>query len=432
MKVFIDGDGCILRKLDTNRLNNYFSLNKAEVLKSPEGADRVVYVTCGVTQIMTELCVSKIRKYKKPNAKMLIAGCMPDITPETLDKECPPDYQALSTRNLENIDEIFPEFKVKFKDVALSFLLDAQRSQYVRHRFTLSKEDIRRVSKGIDFIPRYLFYNFHRKINQKQFAFLVTSTGCDRHCTYCGIKTAVGRLKSLPIQTLLDNYRSMLSNGYNHIFFFSDDTGSYGEDNGESFPELLRQLDKISSPDVTWAFENFHSASLIKHFEVINELVKKKRIVAIECSLQHFSRSVLKRMNRRFDPDEFVRCVAKLKKSYSRLYMATHFILGFPGETEEDIALAAEYIRKAHIDYYDLLQYFDNGTSPSGLLKNKVPVPTAHQRMKYISAQLTKKKILHAVFPIEILGEDADRTYVLNPSASPAILQQQQQQQCAS
>lgn len=431
MKVFIDGDGCILRKLDTDRLSDYFSLNKAELLKSPEGADQVVYVTCAVTQMMSDLCVSKIRKYKKhkkPDAKFLIAGCMPDITSETLDKECPPDYQSLSTRNIENIDELFPEFNVKFKDVPLTFLLDSQRSQYVRHRFTLSKADILRISKGIGFIQKYLFYDFHRKINQKQFAFFVTSKGCDRHCTYCGIKTAVGRLKSLPRQVLLDNYLDMVSNGYNHIFFFSDDTGSYGDDTGDSFPELLKQLDNISSPGITWAFENFHAASLIKHFDILNKLVKSKRIVAIECSIQHFSSSVLKRMNRRYDADEFVKCVSMLKKSFPRLYIATHFIVGFPGETEEDVALAAEYIKKARIDYYDLLVYFDNGTSPSARLKDKIQADTIYQRMKYISSHLTEKKTLHAVFPVEILDEGIDRTYILNPPVLPAM----QQQQCSS
>ncbi len=427
MKVFIDGDGCILRTLDKNRLNDYFALNKAELLQSPKGADQVVYVTCGVTQIMTDVCVSKIRTYKKLNSKLLIAGCMPDITPELLNKECPPDYQALSTRHIENIDELFPQFEVKFKDVAHSSLADAGKSQYIRHRFTLSKADIRRLSKGIHFIPKYLFYNFHRKINQKQFAFLVTSKGCDRHCTYCGIKTAVGRLKSLSIEVLLKNYSDMLSQGYNHIFFFSDDTGSYGDDTGESFAELLTQLDKISSPDVTWAFENFHAASLIRHVDILNKLVKSKRIVSIECSIQHFVNSVLKRMNRRYDADEFIRCVERLKKSFSRLHISTHFIVGFPGETEEDIALAAEYIKKASIDYYDLLEYYDNGISPSTLLKNKISTATIHQRMKFISSVLSKKKTPHAVFPVELLGEGVDRTYILNPTASPAIHLAEQQ-----
>jgi MiaB/RimO family radical SAM methylthiotransferase len=412
MKVFIDGDGCILRKLDSNTLHNYFSINGVEILDSPEKADHVVYVTCGVNELMVQLCLSKIKKYDLPESRLIIVGCMPDITPDLINATCV-GHKTIPTRNLHEIDQLFPDFNVKFNDVPVSSTFSAHGNQHVRHRFNFGWSDIINYSKGKRFLTKLQFYAFHKRISQKQFAFLVTSRGCDHHCTYCGIRTAVGSLKSVPSEKVLKQYEKMMSEGYRHVFFFSDDTAAYGKDIGERFSDLLTMLDKSSPNDATWGFVNVHPASLIQNFDTINALVKSKRIVFIECAMQHFSPSVLKRMARIYNTEEVLEKLSILKRSYSKLCITTHFIIGFPGETEEDMEIASRHLQHANIDYYDLLLYYESGTSPSTKLGDKVEPEIAFSRIKRVSSLLNKQSVLRSIFPTHIIDQDVDDTHIL-------------------
>ena len=112
MRVFIDGTGCILRKLDENRLRNYFVLNNSEIVNNPGSTDYTLYVTCGVLTNMVTLCMNKIKEYSSTGTPLIVAGCLPVIAPNLIQDECTP-YTMVPTNSLEKIDEVFPMFKVK-------------------------------------------------------------------------------------------------------------------------------------------------------------------------------------------------------------------------------------------------------------------------------------------------------------------------------
>lgn len=412
MKVFIDGNGCILRKLDANRLHEYFVLNNAEIVDSADKADYTLFVTCGVDINMVTACMKKIKEYTATGTQMIVAGCMPIITPELIKEECTP-LAMVPTSNLEKIDEVFPDFKVKYNDVPLSFSATSIQSGYIRARHHYSTKRLIKFSLGVNFVPKMRFYTYQKKVSEKSTGFMVTSRGCNRHCTYCGIKDSVGKLKSLPLSEVVENYKGVLAKGFEQIYFISDDTTAYGEDIGDSFSNLMTTLDAITPPHITWGIDNFHPSGIIKHFDVLLQMVKKKRLVSIEVPTQHFSPNMLKKMNRHYDIDKAFPLMAQLKKAFPQLYISTHYIFGFPGETEQDIAIANQYAQKAPIDYYILNLYFENGKTPSVKFADKVPVDVAHQRMRDFSKLLSRKGVLHSLFPNRIISPEMDRTFII-------------------
>jgi tRNA A37 methylthiotransferase MiaB len=412
MRVFIDGTGCVLRKLDESRLRNYFILNNSEIADNPDSADYALYVTCGVLNSMVVACMNKIKEYSSSGTPMIVAGCMPVMTPEIIKAACTP-YAMVPTNNLEKIDELFPEFKVKFNDVPLSFSTGSKGSDYIKARHNYSARRIVSYSVGKEFLKKVRFYTYRKRISRRRTGFMVTSRGCNRHCTYCGVKDAVGKLRSLPLNDVVENYRDVLSKGIEHIYFMSDDTTAYGEDIGDSFSNLMNTLDAITPQGITWGLENFHPSGVIRHFDVILQMVKKKRLVSIEVPTQHFSPRMLKKMNRHYDIDKALPLMAELKKAFPQLYVSTHYIFGFPGETEQDISIANSYAEKASFDYYMLNLYFENGNTPSVMFSDKVPVDVAHQRMRDFSRLLSRMGVLHSLFPNQIINEEMDRRFII-------------------
>lgn len=412
MRIFVDGTGCILRKLDANRLHEYFVINNVEIVDSPQKADYALYVTCGVDINMVTVCMKKIKEYASSGVPLIVAGCMPVITPELIQGECTP-YAMVPTNSLEKIDEVFPMFKVKYSDVPVSFSADSIRSGYIKARHNYSTKRLVSFSLGKNFFHKMWFYTYQKKISGRRTGFMVTSRGCNRHCTYCGVKDAVGRLNSLPLNEVVENYRDVLAKGFEHIYFISDDTTAYGDDNGENFSKLMTTLDAITPPGITWGIDNFHPSGIIRHFDVLLNMVKKKRLVSIEVPTQHFSPNMLKKMNRHYEIDKALPLLSKLKKAFSGLYISTHYIFGFPGETDQDISIANSYVKKAPIDYYILNLYFENGKTPSVLFSDKVPVHIAHQRMRDFSVLLSSKGVLHSLFPNQIISPEMDRRFII-------------------
>lgn len=397
MKVCLKSIGCVLRELDLARVKNYFVLNNCEIIDNPEDADCIIFSTCAVHKPTIDNSIKMINNLNRFDKKFLVIGCLPGIMPHLIDKSII-NCETLNPHTLHEIDKFFPEFSLLFNSIPVSSrTIDNKKSKYLISKNDLPQKTILNLSLGKSIFKKLTFYKYFKEIANKKSAFLVTSRGCNHHCTYCGIKKAVGSLISLPPEKVIENYKRLISEGNSHIIFYSDDTASYGEDINVSFSDLLQELDKVSPQTITWELDFIHPQKLIDHFDTLYKLVKKRRIVLLECPTQHLSQPILKRMNRNYNIEDLIEKLNLLKKTSRTLFLISHHIVGFPGETEGDIENTIKHIKKSNFDFFELLAFFENETCPARKMKNKVKPEDMANRMIKINHVLDKKKILHSI-----------------------------------
>ncbi|MGM0650353.1 MAG: radical SAM protein [Bacteroidota bacterium] len=397
MRIYLYSIGCVLRELDLDRVKNYFILNNCEITEDPEQADCIVVSTCAVHKPTIEHSMRIINSMNEYNKQLIVIGCLPAIMPELIDHSVV-KCQTLNPQTIHEIDKYFPDFIIPYAEIPLSSNpINNTKSKYLVNKNDLSKKTIIQLSLGKSLFKKLAFYKYFRKISNKESAFLVTSRGCNNHCTYCGIKQAVGKLISIPPDTVIEYYKKMLAEGKKHIIFYADDTASYGEDINVSFSELLKQLDKISPNDITWELDFIHPQKLINHYETILYLTKKGRIVLLECPTQHLSQRILKRMNRNYDITDVIEKLNHIKKVSPSLFLSSHHIAGFPGETEDDMVASIELIKKSSFDFFELLAFFENESCPARKMKGKVKNEDMVHRIITLNHILDKKKILHSI-----------------------------------
>ena len=212
-KIYICVTACELRLLDAKKIYNYFLKNKHQIVYSPEEADIIFFITCGFTDKQSANILSKIQEFKKFKAELIVAGCLPEIEKENLSKIF--DGKTINTKELDKIDELFPEHDVKFKDVddanvPLEFLYGTTPSQKLKMNKHVEK--IKDFFKKIHLLEHlyqktrnHVYGNLFdlkallsRFLENEPFYVVRVAWGCYCNCSYCAIKKAIGPLKMMP------------------------------------------------------------------------------------------------------------------------------------------------------------------------------------------------------------------------------------------
>jgi tRNA A37 methylthiotransferase MiaB len=165
IKVFICHKGCGLRALDGARLENYVRLNGGTVLEDPKNADIIIFVACAFTKSKEDESFDLIKELDQYRGKLVVVGCLSEICPTRFKKEF--EGTALPSKDLDQIDDFFPSFKIKFKEVP-----DAN-------------------------VPLPLF-GIYKRTDETMPPVIRIANGCLGRCTYCAVRFAVGKLRSKP------------------------------------------------------------------------------------------------------------------------------------------------------------------------------------------------------------------------------------------
>ena len=340
-KIYVYTIGCPRRGLDAYKVADYFSKNGHELVNTPEKAGIIFLVTCALSKSAAKNSINKIKEFQNYEAELIVAGCLPEIEKEELSEMF--DGKTLSTKNIDKIDDLFPENKVKFKDLNDANIIHKNTSPNTSLKKILvnmknkNKWDIFYIFKK--FIIKAIFgsysYIYNGYICNKSGYFLRISWGCNNSCAYCAIKKAIGFHKSKSIEECVNEFKKGLDQGYSYFQIDADDTGAYGLDNGSSFPELLDEITKIPG-DYKITINNFHPKWLIRYLPDLERIVKRKKISNFLIPLQSGNNRILKLMRRSADFEKVKNAIKTILKADPNLKIATHYIVGFPTETNED------------------------------------------------------------------------------------------------
>ncbi|VVB82107.1 Ribosomal protein S12 methylthiotransferase RimO [uncultured archaeon] len=330
--------GCSRRALDLARLSAYFSANEFEVVDNPKKADYIIFVTCSFMKSKVDECIKKIKNFRKYNGEVIVLGCLPEIALSSLKKVHEGKY--LSTKDIEEIDKYFPDFKIKLKDIP--------DSNYISSASVPS---------------------------------LKICSGCNDKCSYCAINRAIGELKSKSLKQCKEEYLRLLGNNL-YIDITADNVGSYGLDIGSSFGKLLLELDKISPNEIKWQIKELHPFWIIKYKKELLSLIKKGRIVCLQSAIQSGSERILSLMNRYNNLKEIEKTLLEFRLANPSLNLLTQVIVGFPTESEEEFNMTLNSIKQLGFQSVQIFPYYDAENTIASGIKEKVTKRIIKKRMK--------------------------------------------------
>ena len=235
-------------------------------------------------------------------------------------------------------------------------------------------------------LPEYLYSEFTPRIltTPKSSAYIKIAEGCDHPCSFCIIPQLRGKFRSRRLESIVAEAENLIARGVREITLIGQDTTCYGEDLGlrDGLSTLLESLAVL--PGLKWlrflyAYPNKVTTRLLETIARHDTIAKY-----LDVPLQHASPSVLKRMKRGGTADVFLRLIEKARATVPGIVLRTSFIVGFPGETEEDFKQLCDFVSAAKIDWLGVFSYSDEeGAAAFGLdAELKVPKRTIEARRR--------------------------------------------------
>ena len=386
--------GCPKNLVDSEVMLGIVAQQGLEITPRPDEADVIIVNTCAFIEPAKQESINTILEmadYKKSGSarKLVVAGCLVERYRREIQEQIPEVDYVIGTNELEHVlaactEEALPP--------------PAQRSKepYLYHEFT----------------PRVLSTPAYS-------AYLKIAEGCDHPCSFCVIPQMRGAFRSRRFASVVREAENLARQGVREITIVGQDSTSYGEDLGlrDGLPALLRELGKI--PDLVWVrflycYPNRVTDALIAAVAETPKVAKY-----FDIPLQHASPGVLKLMRRGSTGQQFLRLLEKIRAAVPDVALRTSFIVGFPGEIEEDFKALLDFVAAAEFDHLGVFLYSNEENSRSFDLPNQVPARTARRRQKQLMAlqqKISRRRLRRLVgksLPVLVEGpsEETDLLY---------------------
>lgn len=345
-----------------------------------EGADVFVINTCTVTDEADNEALRVIRRLKRrnPEARVVVTGCMAEVRPEKIMEHDNVSAVVGTGKREDVIQAIFGSWKTVVQAPGRRSEARQRRSISLDHSFSDSIAGPGKLQGEIRNRAR-----FHLRIQE----------GCENSCTFCIIPLSRGGLSSREKDKVLSDLARLAELGYREVVLTGTHLGGYGEDNGSSLLDLLVTLEekseirrlRLSSID-----PNDVSQDLVK-------LISKSHVFCphMHICVQAFSDNVLKRMNRRYGLAEVSELLCYVESCIPRVTIGSDVIVGFPGESRQDIEQSCDLLEVLPISYLHVFPYSERQNTPALKLDAQVPVDERKLRAKRLRALSHRKRLHH-------------------------------------
>lgn len=413
--IFIyDVSTCNRRKLDCQRLYEYFWKNHYPIVTNPVEADVILLVTCAYSTKHAELSLQAVKRFSMYNAEVVVIGCLPAIEPEQLRDIF--DGKIVFTEQLSCIQDLFPGDTVNFEDItdahspwqniyefetisALKRIFPTwMLPDNIKGRFGHRLQSLLLQSKSTNCKSNLVKFLLAKRIKEKlnlplqlhgEAFFIRTSWGCLGNCSYCVIKKAIGPLRSKSIKDVVSDFGTGLRLHYTNFIFDADDTGSYGLDMGTTFPVLLENILSIKG-DYKIHIRNIHPTWVVAYAESLEAMVQSGKIQGIGCSIQSGNPRILQLMHRYADTEKVKTTLQNLQQACPDLVLATECINGFPTETFEEFQDTLQFLNEVNFSLGYIFPFSSRPGTPAERLEPKIEADEIKARMTYADKYLRK------------------------------------------
>jgi tRNA-2-methylthio-N6-dimethylallyladenosine synthase len=363
--------GCQMNEYDSDSLGNILQGHGLSSTEFPENADLIIINTCSVREKAEQKAFSLlgrmiVLKKKSHDIVLGIMGCIAQQEGKALLKKFPELDLVIGTREIGNISK----------------MLD----RIVNSGERIAATDISLVSIH-DFHQSNNFFKGRIKSN------LSIMEGCNNFCSYCIVPYVRGREESRPIEEILKEAESLVTQGVKEITLLGQNVNSYSAGKGGKikFPELLKRLAEIEGL-YRIRFTTSHPKDLSD--DLINTFTSVKKLCQhIHLPFQSGSDRILKLMNRKYTSDDYLRLTDKLRDVSTGFAITSDVIVGFPGENEDDFKKTLDLIEKIEFDNLFSFKYSDRKGTKAAEMPDKLNDMEKSSRLKILQ-DLQKDKTL--------------------------------------
>ncbi|HVJ82804.1 MAG TPA: 30S ribosomal protein S12 methylthiotransferase RimO [Planctomycetia bacterium] len=350
--------GCPKNLVDSERMLGLLASDGYVPVPDPRGADMVIVNTCGFIEASRQESKAVIREMLELKERgdvrgVIVTGCLAERQGEQLITEIPKIDRAAGVFARDEIVAIADRFMNGAAEQRTTF----------RPAAVKALEDTSRL-----------------RITPRHYAYLKISEGCNRTCTFCAIPKMRGKHVTKPIEQVIAEAQELAGDGVRELIVVAQDTTYYGFDyyGRARLDDLVRELDQVDGIDwirLLYAYPEHIDEALVETFAS-----SKKIIPYLDMPLQHINSKVLKRMQRRVDREKTVRILEKLRGGWPDLTMRTTFIVGFPGETDEQFDELEEFVREAKFERAGVFTYSIEEGTPAVKLDGHLPEEVKEER----------------------------------------------------
>jgi len=353
--------GCQMNAKDSEKLVGILKEAGYDIIDS-EDADFVIFNTCTVRDNANQRVYGRLgqlgyQKKKNPNMKIALCGCM--MQEASVIEKIKKSYRHVNlifgTHNIFKFAELLYRMLTSDKMV-----IDIWES----------------TDKIVESLPIERKYPFKCGIN--------IMFGCNNFCSYCIVPYVRGRERSREMTEILDEIKHLADDGVKEVMLLGQNVNSYGKnlDTPVSFAKLLSEVEKIDGIERI-RFMTSHPKDLSD--ELIEVMKHSKKICKhLHLPLQSGSTRILEKMNRRYTKESYLALVDKLRNEIPDLALTTDIIVGFPGETAEDVDDTIDVIRKANYNNAFTFIYSKRTGTPAAAMENQVPADEVQKQFNRV------------------------------------------------
>lgn len=376
-KVHFISLGCPKNLVDSEIMAGTLMKDGYQVVGEAEDADTVIVNTCGFIEDSKKESIQRILdmsdlKQEGKIKKVVVAGCLTQRYKDELVEGLPEADLFVGSGEFQNIAKI------------------------------LKNSDAGETKKTFFNLPTYLQEEETPRVNSQpgHRAYLKISEGCMKRCAFCAIPLIRGNLQSRSIDAIVAEAKLLVAGGVKELIIISHDFTDYGWDirrkdptRKESPVELLKALDQVEG--LQWIRLMYLYPDGITQ-EMVQVIKNSTKIVKyFDMPLQHINDAVLKSMNRKMTRDEVETALMNIRTYIPEAVIRTQFIVGFPGETQEQFEELLQFVAEQQFDRVGCFKYSPEENTPGGRMENQIDEETKqfrHDALMEVQQNISREK----------------------------------------
>lgn len=347
--------GCQMNEHDSEVIDGLLTERGFSSVKERKDASIVIINTCSVRdnadkRFFGTLGQLKKRKESDPSFIVCVCGCMmqQQRVVDTIKAKYPWVDVIFGTNSIHHIPELIEKVAIEKEKVV---------------------DIIENTEEIVEGLPAKRLFDHKALVN--------IMFGCNNFCTYCIVPYTRGREKSRAPEAIVDEVKGLVADGVKEIMLLGQNVNSY-DGNGTSFAELLKMLNDVDGLErIRFMTSNPKDLSdeLIEAFAVCDKLCRN-----LHLPIQSGSNRVLKRMNRKYTREDYLKLIEKLRKTVPDITLSTDIIVGFPGETNEDFEETLSIVKEVEYDSAFTFIYSIRKGTPAENFEDQIEESEKHRR----------------------------------------------------
>lgn len=383
-KYYIETQGCQMNEYDSDKMKDLLSQNLGfQSTKNKEEADILIVNTCSIREKAQEKVFSLLgnwRKLKKnkPDLVIGVAGCVASQESDEISQRAPYVDMVIGPQTIHRIPEIYEKSLESKKTIV-----------------------------DVEFPLIEKFDNLPKNSQSKFSEYVTIMEGCSKYCSYCVVPYTRGTEVSRPLKDIIDEVNNLVENGTKEIILLGQNVNAYYYENEKgdiiNFGLLLFYLSRnkgIKRIRYTTSHPNNFDEQTYLAYEKLPQLVSH-----LHLPIQSGSDKVLAAMKRGYTVLEYKSVIRKLKKARPDITFSSDFIVGFPGETEDDFLKTIDLIKDIEFDQSYSFIYSKRPGTPAASLEDNTPYSVKKERLKFLQETINS---LSKNRSKSIIGEKAE------------------------